>query len=279
MESPGRPPRLSHSSFALRKQHLLLSLCFTSTETIRLIRDGEPTRATSTFTQLLELCPCDRIHPSIYTCLLAILTDSNATLYIQLSLLPVFWSRLDDKPCAKCKTQMSCVPLLICTYCIHAPVPTGVQGAQRTLPAVILFTCIDLYFYYTHAPVPTVGLSGILLLICIYCTRAPVPTNWQGLRHTLLAIMYTSVDLYLLCSCTCTNWRQWITAYTSSSRVYSCTRTNCWSVRYTSVDLYLLYSCTRTSWRSGFAAYTPSCDVYLYWSVHLLHSCTRTTDG
>ena len=118
--------------------------------------------------------------------------------------LPVFRSRLDDNPCVKCKTQMPCVPLLICTYCIHAPVPTGLQGVQRTLPAV-MYTCIDLYVYYTHAPVPTVGLSGIPLLICIYCTRAPVPTNGQGLRHTLLAIIYTSVDLYLLCSCTRTN--------------------------------------------------------------------------
>ena len=42
--SPGRPPRLSHSSCAM-----------TSTvETIRLIRDGEPRTATATFTQLLS---------------------------------------------------------------------------------------------------------------------------------------------------------------------------------------------------------------------------------
>ena len=42
--SPGWPPRLSHSSCALTY----------TAETIRLIRDGEPRMATSTFTQLLS---------------------------------------------------------------------------------------------------------------------------------------------------------------------------------------------------------------------------------
>ena len=32
----------------------LVQCCFTSTETIRLIRDGDPRTATSTFTQLLS---------------------------------------------------------------------------------------------------------------------------------------------------------------------------------------------------------------------------------
>ena len=47
--SPGGPPRLSHSSWALKFQSR-----FTSTETIRLIGDGKPRRATSTFSQVLS---------------------------------------------------------------------------------------------------------------------------------------------------------------------------------------------------------------------------------
>ena len=50
--SPGRPPRLSHSSCALNNSSS--QCCFTSTETVRTIRDGEPRTATSTFTQLLS---------------------------------------------------------------------------------------------------------------------------------------------------------------------------------------------------------------------------------
>ena len=42
--------------FILRARiYLLPSSCFTSTETIRLIRDGEPRTATSTFIQLLRV--------------------------------------------------------------------------------------------------------------------------------------------------------------------------------------------------------------------------------
>ena len=84
--SPGRPPRLSHSSWALYRgdddddddddddvelnvlgcrvdilgtncdQRLSMAqCCFTITETtVRLIRTGSPGRATSTFTQLLS---------------------------------------------------------------------------------------------------------------------------------------------------------------------------------------------------------------------------------
>ena len=46
--SPGRPPRLSHSP------GVPVQCCFTSTETIRLIRDGLLRTATSTFTQLMS---------------------------------------------------------------------------------------------------------------------------------------------------------------------------------------------------------------------------------
>ena len=45
--SPGQRPRLSHSSCSAWVQ-----CCFTSTETVRTVRDGEPRTATSTFTQL-----------------------------------------------------------------------------------------------------------------------------------------------------------------------------------------------------------------------------------
>ena len=47
----------THLMTVLRRYDLLLLLswCFTSTETIRLIRDGEPRAATSTFTMLLYL--------------------------------------------------------------------------------------------------------------------------------------------------------------------------------------------------------------------------------
>ena len=50
--SPERPPRLSHSSRPLKAE--TRSVLFTSTETVRTIRDGEPRTATSTFTQLLS---------------------------------------------------------------------------------------------------------------------------------------------------------------------------------------------------------------------------------
>ena len=49
--SPGRPPQLSHSSWALIR---VVHCCFTSTETTRTNRDGEPRTATSTFTQPLR---------------------------------------------------------------------------------------------------------------------------------------------------------------------------------------------------------------------------------
>ena len=48
--SPGRPPRLSHSSWPLTG---LVQCYSTSTETARTIRDWKPRTATSTFTQLL----------------------------------------------------------------------------------------------------------------------------------------------------------------------------------------------------------------------------------
>ena len=52
--SPGQPPRLAFTQFLSSDSgELSLSWCFTSTETIRLIRDGEPRTAISTFTQLL----------------------------------------------------------------------------------------------------------------------------------------------------------------------------------------------------------------------------------
>ena len=52
--SPGRPPRLSHSSWALTARRSFVQCCFTSTETIRTIRYREPRTSTSTFTQLLS---------------------------------------------------------------------------------------------------------------------------------------------------------------------------------------------------------------------------------
>ena len=53
--SPGRPPRLSHSSCALIFLHRsFVQCCFTSTETMRSIRDGMPRTATSTLTKLLS---------------------------------------------------------------------------------------------------------------------------------------------------------------------------------------------------------------------------------
>ena len=51
-EGLGRPPRLSHSSWPLCCP--LVQCCFTSTETVRTVRDGEPRTSTSTFTQLLS---------------------------------------------------------------------------------------------------------------------------------------------------------------------------------------------------------------------------------
>ena len=49
--NPGWPPRLPYSSWTLRAR---VQCCFTTTETIRPVRDGEPRTATSTFTQLLN---------------------------------------------------------------------------------------------------------------------------------------------------------------------------------------------------------------------------------
>ena len=51
--SPGRPPRLSHSSWALNAV-LLSKCCFTPTKTTRTIRDGGPRTFTSTCTQPLS---------------------------------------------------------------------------------------------------------------------------------------------------------------------------------------------------------------------------------
>ena len=52
---PGRPPRLSHSSRGLlAEQFKFRRCCFTSTETVRTIKDGEPRTSTSTLTQPLS---------------------------------------------------------------------------------------------------------------------------------------------------------------------------------------------------------------------------------
>ena len=48
----GRPPQLSHSSWALTVC-VHVQCCLKSTETVRTVRDGEPRTATSTFTQFL----------------------------------------------------------------------------------------------------------------------------------------------------------------------------------------------------------------------------------
>ena len=48
--SPGLPPLLLHN----HSRALFLKCCFTSTETVRTIRDGEPRTPASTFTQLLS---------------------------------------------------------------------------------------------------------------------------------------------------------------------------------------------------------------------------------
>ena len=46
---------IPNSSYGLRGCKVTMTrCCFTSTETARLIRDGEPRTATSTFTQLLS---------------------------------------------------------------------------------------------------------------------------------------------------------------------------------------------------------------------------------
>ena len=47
--SPGRPPRLSYWFWAL-----FVQCCFTSTETVRTFRDGEPRTSTSTFVLVLS---------------------------------------------------------------------------------------------------------------------------------------------------------------------------------------------------------------------------------
>ena len=60
--SPGRPPPLSHSSWVLSSS---LQCCFTSTETVRTVRDGEPRTATSTFTQLLSSESWTRPHTQL----------------------------------------------------------------------------------------------------------------------------------------------------------------------------------------------------------------------
>ena len=58
--STERPPRLSHSTWALSVSCVQAQCCFTSTETTRTISDRAPRMSTSTFTQHLssecELC-------------------------------------------------------------------------------------------------------------------------------------------------------------------------------------------------------------------------------
>ena len=61
-ESRGRPPRLAFTQFLSSDSgELSLSWCFTSTETIRLIRDGEPRTAISTFTQLVGVLTSENL--------------------------------------------------------------------------------------------------------------------------------------------------------------------------------------------------------------------------
>ena len=52
--SPGHPPLLSCSSWALPELHVHVHCCFMSTETVQTMRDGDPRTSTSTFTQLLS---------------------------------------------------------------------------------------------------------------------------------------------------------------------------------------------------------------------------------
>ena len=53
--SPGRPPRLSHSSWTMSMSSSF-QCCFTSTETVRTVRDVEPRTATSSLYTAPELC-------------------------------------------------------------------------------------------------------------------------------------------------------------------------------------------------------------------------------
>ena len=61
--SPRRPPRLSHSSWALNFW-ATIQCCSTSIETVRTIRDREPRTSTSNFTQLLSSV----IHVQVQCC-------------------------------------------------------------------------------------------------------------------------------------------------------------------------------------------------------------------
>ena len=62
-------PSLSARGFAALTVHAQVQCCFTSTETIRPVKDGEPRMATSTFTQLLGsyyyACQVERL--SVFT--------------------------------------------------------------------------------------------------------------------------------------------------------------------------------------------------------------------
>ena len=85
MGSPGRPPRLSHSSRAL----FSLALC---PETVRKIRDGKPRTATSTFTQL----PCFPIHAGqnrVYTETYSTFKQGRCPVYVSGRQMSVFTPR------------------------------------------------------------------------------------------------------------------------------------------------------------------------------------------
>ena len=57
--SPGRPPRLSHSTVqcCLTSTETMRTIFNVATESIRTVRDGEPRTSTSTFTQLRSMLP------------------------------------------------------------------------------------------------------------------------------------------------------------------------------------------------------------------------------
>ena len=55
----------------------MVQCCFTSTETVRLIRSGNPRTATSIFTQLLNSDPLPHLHPSLIRLMVSVSVEHH----------------------------------------------------------------------------------------------------------------------------------------------------------------------------------------------------------
>ena len=104
--------------------------------------------------------PCILMHPyqlfvcQVYLCwsVLTVLMHTGCSIHSQLrciSALICTFTALMHPYHWWLGIMVPCIPLLISTYCTHAPVPTESQWLRRTLPA-IPSTPVHLYLLYSY---------------------------------------------------------------------------------------------------------------------------------